>query len=260
MDEDTIVTSLNDFEGMKTRRPPVRREDLFKCVVEYSFEGQFLKNYSCAAEVARTHNIHPSTVANICNGRFLFSKKTKTIFLYRGDDIVERLKKINPLAKKLSPHATRSKEVYEYTLGGRLLFKWPSTRYAAISNKLTPNVITNCCKGRRLFVDKRIFLYPEGNISERVKEVKAELYKLSQKRPKYREVDEYSLSGDFIKSWVSASAAARYHQVPVSNITRCCKGVDGNGHLCMTTKGKIFLWVGDSISERINLIKSRKND
>jgi hypothetical protein len=71
-------------------------------------------------------------------------------------------------------------------------------------------------------------------------------------------VDVYTLKGKFIKGFPSASAASRELGVPVSNITRCCYGTDGRGNFKLTASGKVFLWLGDSISERLKLIKEKK--
>ena len=120
-------------------------------------------------------------------------------------------------------------------------------------------LIHSCIKGRgRLFINNRIFLYPEQDIKQRVKEVKAELYRLSKKRPKYREVDVYTLEGKFIKAYPSASAAGKELSIHVSDITRCCNGGDKWDKNKFTAKGRIFLWVGDSISDRLEQIKQAK--
>lgn len=255
MDEDIVINNFDDFKEFQERLPIKRRHELYKPVVEYTLEGVYLRSFESITQASYYHNISGSAIGNICKGRFLYSGKTKSIFLYRGDDITERLKKLNPVQMMLPAHASTNKEVCEYTLGGRFLFKWPSYKMAGQSMGVSSQIIASCCKGRRLFVDKRIFLYPEDDIKQRVKEVKAELYRLSQKRPKYREVDVYSLNGKFLKAYPSASAASRDLNMHVSDITRCCNGCDGNGHNKYTAKGKIFLWVGDSISDRLNDIK-----
>ena len=233
-------------------------------VVEYDIEGQFIAAYDSIKEAARELGMNERTIQNICAGRFLHTRglnDAPRIFLYRGDDISKRLQEIKSCKDKynlLHPHATKYKEVYEYTLGGRFLFKYPTTKQAAEVNKITTNLIVNCCKGVRLFIDKRIFLYPDGDIKQRVKEVKAELYRLSKKRPLYREVDMYSLDGEFLQAYPSASSASRQLNIHVSDITRCCNGGDKYRKNRFTAKGKIFLWVGDSISDRLKQIKQLK--
>ena len=201
-------------------------------VVEYDIEGQFIAAYGSIKEAARKLSMNERTIQNICTGRFLHTRgfnDTPRIFLYRGDDIVKRLQEIKSRKDKynlLHPHATKYKEVCEYTLGGRFLYKYPTIRMAAEVNKVTIQTINKCCKGKRLFVEKRIFLYSDGDIKQRVKEVKAELYRLSKKRPLYREVDMYSLEGEFLQAFPSASSASRQLNIHVSDIARCCNGGD----------------------------------
>lgn len=255
--EETVVLNIEDFKASRERMlkedyvPLIKRN---QTVLEYTIDGVFVTSYSSIKQVAEKYRISPTTVSGICTGRQSFSRKAQAIFTYRGEDITKRLKRINPLDRYLSPHSSTHKEVWEYTLGGRLLFKWPIAKFAATKYNTSSGKIHNCCKGKNLFIKDRIFLYAEGDIKQRVKEVKAELYRLSQKKPKYREVDEYSLEGIFIKGYPSASAASRAISTSVSGITRCCNGDDGDGHKVYTCKRRIFLWIGDSISKRLEEI------
>jgi hypothetical protein len=253
---DPEVNVLNSSAGI--HMGPVKKKNIVpKPVVEYDLDGVFIENYNTVKEASIKTGMHSSTISNICRGKFLHTKGLKgdiRIFLYRGDDISKRLQKIKERKDKWK-FPPSAKEVCEYTLGGKFLFKHPTIKQAAIINKVTTNLIINCCKGKRLYIGKRILLYPDGDIKQRVKLVKAELYRLSQKRPRYRPVDAYTLEGEFIKDYPSASAASRDLNVHVSDITRCCNGINGRGHNCFTAKGKIFLWVGDSISDRLEQIE-----
>lgn len=260
MKEEMVVMSMDDYADMQVKEPAKKWSERYKEVVEYSLDGVYIRTWECARQAALAHKTNPSTVVSICNmtNNYLYFRKDKVIFMHRGEDIAERLKLINPLVENLSTHAVTGKEVCEYTLGGRLLCKWPTAVMAAKANKTSAQKVGNCCKGKRLFLDKRIFLYAGDDIKQRVKEVKAELYRLSKKRPKYREVDEYSLEGEFIKGYPSASAASKETGIHVSDITRCCNNGDKYNKTRLTTKGRIFLWVGDSISDRLELIKNNK--
>lgn len=258
MDDEVVILSDVAFE----KKPSKSRYELVKPVVEYTRDGQFVASYSCLKEASKATGIHSTTIRGICCGINLHTWKNtgERIFLYRGDDINVRLKKIEERYdeyKSLHPRAV-SKPVCEYTLGGRFLFKYPAIKEAAIVNKVSSNLIHNCIKGKRLYIDKHIFLFPEDDIKERVKLVKAELYRLSKKRPKYREVDVYSSDGKFIKAYPSASAASRDMNIHVSDITRCCNGGDKYFKNRLTAKGYIFLWVGGSISERLEQIELLK--
>lgn len=250
-----VLNSLAD--SFKPEKPKV----LVRPVVEYDMDGIFIAAYDSIKEAADKTERSTAVISHICTGKYLHTSDCMRIFLYRGDDINKRLQEIKERKDKynlLHPHFTSAKEVCEYTLGGRFLFKYPTIKQAAAVNKVTIGMISKCCKGKKLFIEQRIFMYPDGDIKQRVKDVKAELYRLSKKRPRYREVDVYSLDGEFLYAFPSASAASRQLNTHVSDITRCCNGIDGRGRNALTAKGKIFLWVGDSISNRLEQIKQLK--
>lgn len=252
MKSESVSYSLEDFKEFKEKTPAKTRQEYMKPINSYTLEGAFLETFDSAEEAGKKYGLSAGAIQNICAGRHLYSRKIKKIFLYRGDDILKRVQKID-----YHPLPFGQKKVYEYTLGGRLLGTWPSINIAAKSVGVSPMTLTSRLYSPKGFIGKRIFLFPTQDIKERVKNVKAELYRLSKKRPKYREVDMYSLKGEFLKAFPSASAASREVGIHVSSITRCCKGVDGCNRSYYTIKDKIFLWVGDSISERLEIIKEK---
>lgn len=264
MTEETVWMDFDEFKN-HVIPPPQKRESLVKKIVEYTIDGVFVRAYDNAKEASIATGISSSYILNICLGKKYLRTSPFTgnkIFLFRGDDIAERLKAIKAQdeeRKKKSQHASTSIEVCEYTLNGKFLFKWPNIKTVSNTYHITHDRVKGICEGKYLFHDKRIFLYPDGNIKQRVAEVKEELYRLSQKRPKYREVDEYTLEGKYVKSYICASAASRELGIHVSCITRCCNGFDKHRGNCYTANGRIFLWVGNSISDRLEIIKqSRK--
>ena len=263
-DEEIVVASFDDFAGVGVKPEPKRREELYRGVVEYSMDGIFLNAYDNATKASEATGVSSSYISLICNGKSLCTHtlEDNRIFLFRGGDIAQRLDAIHKdeeKRRKLSIHATKCREVWEYTLSGRLVFKWPTVKAAAKSFGVSSNNIYRCCTGKRLYIDNRIFLWPNEDVKPRVSEVKVELYRLSKKRPKYREVDMYDLEGNFIKAFPCANAASRELGIHVSNITRCCNGHDGHHQdNVFTTRGKIFLWVGSSISDRLEAIKQSK--
>lgn len=257
-DENSSVNlSLNDFKEMQTRAPSKKRKEYYKEVVEYTMDGQFITCYPNAGEASKATGLSAAAVQAMCKGRSLFSCKLNKIFLFRGDDIDVRLKDIEKKASKAT-----HREVYEYSLKGRFIGKYPTTKEAAKHLKVSPYLITKCCTGKRTHINNKILLYAGNkNIKERVKIVNKELAELKRKRVKYREVDEYTLDGKFVKAFPSASAVAREYGYSVPSITQCCKGLNTRtGSSIFTTYGKIFLWVGDSISDRLKQIEEYNNE
>lgn len=63
-------------------------------------------------------------------------------------------------------------------------------------------------------------------------------------------INEYSLTGAFVRSWPNITQAAEAIHTSTSNICKCYKGK------LLTCKGRIFL-TDNNISDRLNLIKAR---
>lgn len=252
MDEDNALT-LEDFEVFRQKRP--KKERVIQHVVEYDMDGVYLNEYSSCKEAAKNNDMRESNIQAVCIGRALYSRKLQKIFLYRGSDIGERMTLIH---EAFSKNKSVPKAVYEYSLRGNLIFRYDTSVMASKVNKVSPALITYCCKGKRLYIGNRIFLYKDGDIKQRVKEVRKELYRLSKKRPRYMPVDVYTLEGEYLGGYPSATAAAKELNVCVSDVTSCCYGVDGKSYGKLSTGGRIFLWVGDSIKERLKQINNKK--
>lgn len=269
---ESVELNLTDFAEFKEEQPSIDRK---KEVVEYTIDGIFKTIYSSIAAANRITGISASHIGNICNGRYPYYKGDlkniePRIFLFRDGDICERLNvisKMSDLEKALSTHAISNKGVDVYSLTGKLLKHYPTVALASQYCSITQGMITKCCKGKKVYIEDKIFLYTnDGSIKDRVKKVKRILWELSQKRHREIEVNAYTINGEFIRGFISASAAARHFNIPVSSISRCCKGLPikvknrSNPHHSLYTHNMIFLKVGDSISNRLEEIKQHKDD
>lgn len=72
----------------------------------------------------------------------------------------------------------------------------------------------------------------------------------------YNPVNEYTLEGVYVKTWKSPAVAARNYDIPPVSLNACCKGVP----LFLEKYGKIFLYKGDSIDERLEAIKQQEKN
>lgn len=247
--DDIVSYNLSTFKKFCNKSPTIKRQELYKQVVEYSLDGELLHCFDSTGKASYYHKMAASTIYNSCNEITLYCKKTNTVFLYRGDDISQRILKIEQQSSDF--------EIWEFNLKGKLLCKYSSLTSAAKVNCVSSNTIKRCCEGLKLYLKDKIFLYSDKDIKERVGKVREELKRLSNKTLRCREVDEYSLEGTFIRAYPSVSAAARAYNVQPSTIYRCCNGIDSKGFKKYTCKQRIFLWVGDSISNRLNQIKAK---
>ena len=150
-----------------------------------------------------------------------------------------------------------------YSMDGKLLNRYTTVKETHRYNPtISVNIIRSCCEGKRLFVEDKIFLFKDASIEERLQLIKDNAYKLYLPETfgsKARPIDEYDLQGEFIKTWPSAESAARFYGIKeCSQVYNCCKGIAPDGKNCYTAKGRIFLYTGDSISERLKLIEGNR--
>ena len=249
---DCIEVDFSDFHDRRvTVKPMKTREECLRKINEYTLEGEYVTTYESIAEAARKNNVSTSAIQACCSGKLLFCQKRKTIWLYREDDIENRLKQMEQALKAKSAKAHK---IDEYDLKGKFLFTYPSIKIAARVNHIPAVRISKCCKGTVPLVNNnRIYLFHDEDIRERLSVVKEYLHQQSLRKVRERPVDEYTLEGKYTKGYNSLTQAAKSTGIDVSKICRCCKG---NRY---TAGSRIFLYTGDSISERIDLINSLKD-
>lgn len=68
-----------------------------------------------------------------------------------------------------------------------------------------------------------------------------------------KSISQYNIRGVLLREWESISDAQRALDIPSTNISKCCKGT------ILTLNGYIFLYSGESISERLNMMQLRKH-
>ena len=245
------LSDFSDFTAYKDR-PKAEPQGIEVCA--YDKYGKFLGLYKSTEEAARAFKVSTHTVYCNCKGtRLNVLSKDKMIFLYRGKDIDERLKAIDEIRK-----ARGNRKVEENSLAGRLVYVWDCIKDVCKHYGYAVNNVSNCVNGRKLHIDNHIFAYDNSDIKARVKEIRRKRALKLLKRPKCIPVDAYSIEGEFLKAFPSASAASKEYNIHVSLITRCCKGVDNRQKPNLTCHNMIFLYPGNSISERLELIKEKR--
>lgn len=257
IDEDTVEL---DFSGILTKQevkalPKVPK--LLRAVNAYTLDGEYVASYESIQEARKAENVSSSIVYKCCRGIYLSSSQHNRIFLYRGDDIDERLKLIEERNKKYN---CTGRFINEYSLNGRFLFQYSQLKLAAKANKVSSKKIAKCCRGEIPHLNNRIFLYSEDNIKDRMPAVKEAIRREKAKRTRNRPIDEYTLDGQYVRGFISCSEAAREYGIHVSAICRCCKGQCDKYHNTLQIHDRVFLYTGDSISARLELINSLKTD
>ena len=169
-------------------------------VCQYTKEGQFVKKYNSIIEASEMNPpSDPSNIYHCCN------KETPScvgyVWRYDGDDFgVYRNKSISP--------------VKQYDLCGNFIKRYKSMREASKCTGIISSGINNCCLGLSLSSGGFVWKYDDGDYSN------IEVYK----NPLHKEVDCFSLNGDFIRSYKSIADAASDLGINGSSISMCCKG------------------------------------
>lgn len=119
------------------------------------------------------------------------------------------LNKISEKQRGVLHHS--SKEVFQFSLDGKLIKRWGCIVYAANTTKIKASNISAVCKKRVKTAGNFLWAYtPTANVVELNK--------------KGRRLLQFTREGDFVKEWCSAAAAARFYNTNSSSIIRCARG------------------------------------
>jgi hypothetical protein len=250
MSEDPIVLTLDDFVEMKNNVPPAKhRRSYFSRIDEYSIDGEYLRTWETASEISDNYKIQSSTILSCVKGKTLTVGKLGKIFLREGENIDQRLEAIDALQMSAQKGKAFKVPVWEYTKKGKLVTIYPSISLAATSSGCCIETIKNILSGKRLCTDDgRIFLREKEDVKARLELIRQRRYSECMNRS----IDMYSYKGTPNGHFRNASEAAEKFNISVIAILDSCLGITDRCKL------NIFLFSGDSIKERLKLIKQRK--
>lgn len=250
--EDTVVMDFEDLTHVRIPSPPPQKK-IVREVNEYTIDGEYLNTYSSSTEAAKTTGVPLNSIRNCCSGVIKICKKSSRIFLYREDDIEERMAILDAHMIEKNNKGL-SKVVDEYSLNGRILMVYESQKQAAKVNHYSSVMIGKCCRGEVPFLGKSVFLYHGDSFKDRLPAIREQQRLDKLKRKRERPIDIYSLKGEYLAGYPSESEAYRATGISIAEINRCCR------EKRLYVKDKIFLYTGSSISERIELINSLKEE
>ena len=254
MTEETVVLDEVDFALLKQRKP-IGKKLPPKEVCEYDEHGVYLRTYKSIAETAFMTGVERKCIYRCCKGGSrIVSKPIRRIFLYRGDDIEERMALIEEIERSNYKYP---KTIREYTLKGAFLRDFINKAQAARLTGLSDVEIGKCLRGTILYVGERIFLYSKDDIKERVKKIIDAKRKENFPGKPGRLVNMYDLNGKVLKLYPSISSAAKDNSISLWAVFDCCKG-EKEGRPRLSVGDKIFLYDGDSIKNRLKEINKSK--
>jgi len=133
-------------------------EKLYKPVVKYDLDGNYIEEYKSVGEAGERNNIQPQTMSQICGGKIKLHK-SNFIFCYKDDFFEKRVRN-----KKMYPviRIDYNNNIKEYE----------SVKDAAIDNKTTLTRINSVCMGDRFHTGGFLYRYKNhNNINEYTKKI-----------------------------------------------------------------------------------------
>lgn len=163
---------------------------------QYSLEGKFIKTWAGASIVCDVLGISFSHISAICNGHS--SRKTAGGYMWRF--AIEGIDNIKPF--KCNRGSNRLK-INQYSLEGQFIKTWPSMANVEKKTGILNSKVAMACIGKRLSTGGYQWRYYKGN-TDNIPIV--EQYK---NRGESRRVNQYTKSGEFIKTFDSLADAAK---------------------------------------------------
>lgn len=106
-----------------------------KAVSQFDLNGNWVRDFESMKEAAEYEKICDTSITDCCKG----IKKSAGGYMW----------KLLTTERKIPPYKNNvRKPVNQYTLTGELVKTWESGKTAAITLKILPSGITDCCKGR----------------------------------------------------------------------------------------------------------------
>lgn len=179
-------------------------------VIQFSLEGNFIREWISATEAGRSFGGSDNGVRNCCNG----NDRMAYGYMWRWRKDFGEIP--THIEYDYVPAKIQSKIVLQFTLDGKFVKEYSSALEAAKMNGYSRGNISNVCRGIKPYMYSYIWRYKEDSrpVVTVIPQVK------SHKRP----VLQFSLNNKFIREYQSSPAAARETGGNPQNIFRCCNG------------------------------------
>lgn len=190
---------------------PETIEKLSIPINQYDDNGNLVKSYISATEAARQFGCDNSAINNALRNPNIKSNGFR--FRYAS----ECSSKIEPYSK---PKRYNQKKINQYSLDGKYLNTFESaSEVGRILNKKDISLICACCRGKTKSAYGFIWRYYDecyGN-NDITPYEKPKAYNR-------RKINQYSIDGEYIKTWDCMLDIENLYGYSAANICACCKG------------------------------------
>ena len=204
---------------LESHRKPVNQYDLF---------GNFIRAFNSQKEAADYVNLQPGNITNACKGNL------KTYGGYQWRYVDEE-------PPKIGEYVSQNARVVQYDTNWNKIKEYERIADAVNETGVSSSNIISCCTGRSNSSGGYIWRYKDDEYNKTV------TGRIGQKRP----VLQYSLDGEFIKRYDSASSAAKELNISFSSVQLCCNGHNKTSH------GFVFMYEDEK--KEIPNIKNTKS-
>lgn len=237
---------MNGSQELKERTITAIKENLSKGTWQYNMSGELVKVWKSRSDVERElgyghSRVSSSSLRGLLAYGFIWSDKE--LSKEELDDIFNKIaKKEEEYRHELSERAKRifkrkDKIVYRYDTNTRsLICCYRNTADAGKAIGLSKSLISACCLGKITHIRGDVFSYTklsDNELEERILNIEKDnvskkknlaegIIKRSAKLKK--KIDQYTIDGEYVKTWESAMDAARELEIDNSAIGKCCKG------------------------------------
>lgn len=155
-----------------------------KAVIQYTLNGEFVKEWPSIADAARSLNINETGIQKCCKG--LRCRYKNFIWRFKVNNKIEGFKLSSP-----------KKPIIQMDLKGNFIKEWPSAADASRDLGIPHRGINSCCNKTQATSKGYIWAFKEDLINR---------IPPPQQR---RVILQYTISGDFVKEWPSIREASK---------------------------------------------------
>ncbi len=213
----TEIQKLPAFKGHEYKE----HGSFNKPVIQYSIDGHKLETYPSITEAAKANDISAANISFVLNkpGRMAGGLVWRT----KGNRYYGEIAK--------SPSANKAKTITQYSLNGKKLNVFNSTKEASRKTGASSSTISSVARGKLKTTSGFIWQYGDGP-----KKIDLDLYFASteKKLEKLRKsVVKYTLEGEQLNEYPSIAEAARTEKISKNSISRAVNGgqLSAGGHV-----------------------------
>ena len=200
-------------------------------VVQYSINGEFLKEYYGVIEAARQNNLAYTAISACCRG--VSKTAGGYIWRYKSDEITEEYIKWCNINQYLEDKKT---PIRQYSLKGNFIAEYESAEYVQKNYGYSGSAIRLCCKRIFKLYKNYIWRYADDILTN-------DDIEWCNNNNLEIPIIQYSIDGEKITEYKSITEANENTGVNMSSISHCCN------RRYHTAGGFIWRYLDDSISQ-----------